>query len=113
MSAFTQYLNAETQRLRLEGASLKAEGRGDEASFAQIRLNIHEICKTVLLALQKQPSALPLRERYLQKLDGFACSWSNAHQQALAHDDCCKAIIEQIKLETLSTIRVRYLEMGE
>lgn len=110
MSAYLSNLEAEAARLSREAAALRAEGREDEASFARIRANIHDICRTIYEVCGRTAPGEGLRAAYLKQLDRLAVEWSAARTRALEHDDRCKAAIEDIKLETLAKDRIAYLE---
>ena len=47
MSTYLEELEAAAAKLAGEAASLKASGRDDEATLARIRINIHDICRTL------------------------------------------------------------------
>ena len=46
----------------------------------------------------------------LSQLERVSQPWKQAREQALAHDDECRAIIETLKLDTLDQLRRLYLE---
>lgn len=50
------------------------------------------------------------REDYLARLERVSQPWKQAREQALAHNDECRAIIEALKLETFDRLRALYLE---
>lgn len=91
--------------------ALKAEGRDDEANFARIRLNIHEICRTVYQALARLHEGDALENAYLDKLDALPVNWKTSLDLAKVHGDYEKAAIEELKLSTLAQIRSRYLQL--
>lgn len=113
MSAYIEYLDSAIAALRQEAASLKASGREDEAVFCQIQINIDEICRTIYNVCKQIAKPGEFKALYLQKLDRLPGGWEKARAQALAHDDACKAVIEELKLKTLSQNRVKYLELDQ
>lgn len=84
---------------------LKAQGAQDEASFARIRYNISEVCRTVYTAFMKTAEA---DARYQVKIAEFEKTWSAAMDKARRHGDVEKACIEEIKLEELRAVTKLY-----
>ena len=112
MSAYLKALEAAAAQLAGEAAALRASGREDEATLARIRINIHDICRTLYQVCARGAQGEALRALYLQKLDHLEQEWSAAKARAQEHDDGCRAAIEDIKLETLAANRQAYLERG-
>lgn len=113
MSAYIAYLDGAIASLRQEAASLKASGRADEAAFCQIRVNIDEICRTIYTVCERTAGEGEFRALYLKKLDRLPAAWEASRAAALAHGDSCKAVIEEIKLETLAKNRIQFLELDQ
>ena len=112
MSAYLKELEAAAAQLAGEATALRASGREDEATLARIRINIHDICRTLYTVCARSAQGEALRALYLQKLDHLEKEWSAARARAQEHDDGCRAAIEDIKLETLAANRQAYLERG-
>ena len=112
MSTYIEGLEAAAAQLAGEAAALRAEGRGDEATLARIRINIHDICRTLYQVCARNAQGEAFRTMYLQKLDHLEQEWSAAKARAQEHDDGCRAAIEEIKLETLAANRQAFLERG-
>ena len=110
MSDYIKGLEAAAAQLAQEAVSLKASGRGDEANLARIRINIHDICRTLFTVCSRTAQGEAFRTLYLQKLDHLEQEWSAARERALAHDDGCRAAIESIKLETLAENRRAFVK---
>ena len=113
MSAYLDYLNGETARLKDRAAALKAESREDEATLCRIETNIDEICATIYNVCMKLAKGDAFTALYLEKLDRLPGGWAESRQQAIAHGDDCKAVIEDIKLTTLARNRAKFLELKE
>lgn len=106
MERFIAYLEDTTARLRQEEKELADSHRKDEADLMKVRINVYGICKTIFGVLDS--------EGYKKKLVGLRTSWSEAWEQAKIHGDVKKAVIEEIKLQTLREIEENYLEsVGE
>lgn len=89
-------LEAGDARLRQESRRLAAGGRGDEGDLAKIRANVYGICKSVFQTLGP--------ERGKTRLTELKSTWETALFAAREHGDVKKAVIEEIKLETLAEI---------
>ena len=113
MSAYTDFLTDSIAQLREKAAALKASSRGDEAALCQIELNIDEVCLTIYNVCTKLAQGDAFTALYLQKLDRLPGGWEQSRRQALAHGDDCKAVIEDIKLNTLARNRAEFLKHKE
>ena len=110
MDSYIAYLTERIAALQAEAQSLAGSHREDEANLAKIRVNIFGVCKTVretFVRLGKSDGD------YLSKLDELRESWSAAAEQAAAHSDTERALIETIKLETLAQARAEFLAQTE
>lgn len=111
MSAYLSYLDGAAEQLRAQISALKADGRQDEADFARIELNIHEICRTVYLGLARMHEGDALQSAYLYKLAQLPVNWEKSLALAREHGDHEKIAIEKRKLAALHRIQSRYLEL--
>lgn len=96
MERFMAYLEDGEARLRQESRRLAADERGDEGDLAKIRANVYGICRSVFQTLGA--------ERGRAKLAELKNAWETALSAAREHGDVKKAVIEEIKLETLAEI---------
>ena len=110
MSAFLSWLDDACAALEQEAKALKDAGRADEANLVRIRINIHQIAGTIYKVCQRTAPGAAFREAYLAKLDALPANWISARELAAQHDDQCRVVIEDIKLDTLRMLRIRYLE---
>lgn len=110
MSPFLLWLNQACAALEQESKALKASGRGDEADLVRIRINIHQIARTLYTVCQRISPGEGFRAAYLAKLDALPPSWEASRALAAQHDDQCRVVIEDVKLDTLKMLRIRYLE---
>ena len=101
MEQFMIYLDEQAARLREEGRQLAADDRRDEGDLSKIRANVYGICKSVI---QVQGS-----EKAKTILTGLHGTWSKNLEIAREYGDVKQAVIEEIKIETLSEI-LRKLE---
>ena len=99
MNEFLSWCDERTRDCMARRASLSADGRGDEASFMQIRANVYGIFRSVCIAMKGD------LDQVAQRLTSIPAAWEAALQEAELHGDMEKAHIEQIKLETAAAIR--------
>ena len=111
MEAFMKYLEEKTDACKAEIAALQAEGRMDDAAFAKVRANIYDICRTVTdVHVNRTKAGKPAVQA---QLDRFEAGWSEALAQAKIHGDAKAAAVEEIKLQTLREINVRFAEAAQ
>ncbi len=96
---FIRWSNERIADCTAQQSALTADGRGDEATFMQIRRNVYNIFLTASRALKGDMAALKVR------LERIPEPWSKSLSAAQAHGDVQKAHIEQIKLDTVASIR--------
>lgn len=108
MQEFTDYLTQQIEAGRKEARRLEAEGRIDDASFAKVKANIYEVCRTVTQALINRPGAGvdAIRARF----EGFQTTWGNALEQAKQHDNANGIVVEETKLNALADVIARFPE---
>lgn len=105
MKQFMAYLDEESELLRQESRRLMADDRRDEGDFAKIRANVYSICKSVFQVLEAQKART--------KIVGLRVEWEAALSAAREHNDVKKAVVEEIKLETLGKIEAALNSMEE
>lgn len=102
---FIKLLDERKSRWSTQEQSLKLQGAQDEASFARIRYNISDVCRTVYAAFARMEDA---EKRFLDKLTEFENTWRTAMERAQQHNDVESACIEQVKLDELRAVRALY-----
>lgn len=112
MSKYIEYLDSTMKELKQMEEELLDTDRKDEANFAKIRINICDICKTVYGVAVKKSSGEALKEEYINLMTKISESWRVSLAKAKEHDDVQKVVIEEIKLEMLSQIFVKFEELG-
>ena len=108
MNPLIDYIEKEVDNLQKEEKELVASDRKDEANLVKIRINIYNICATIYQVVEKGKT--DVARVYLEKLDNLSQSWQESLAKAKEHQDVEKAVIEEMKLETLGKIRDRFLE---
>lgn len=96
---FLTWCDQRTGECMAQQRALSADGRGDEASFMQIRANVYGVFRSVYTALKGNLPAVQ------ERLTSIPAAWEKSLQLAEAHNDDAKAHIERIKLETAAAIR--------
>ena len=108
MEAFIRYLDARAKEGREEAARLSAEGRGDDAVFEKVRVNIYEVCRSVANTLYDRPGAGPDAVR--AQFGRLGSAWSAALGKAREHGDTAAAAIEETKLAALEDVTAHFPE---
>lgn len=103
MKQFISELEEGEQALRAEAARLAADERRDEGNLTKIRANVYGICASVIRTVGM--------EKGTERLHGLHSIWETALETARAHSDAEKALIEEVKLETLGGILKRLREV--
>ena len=95
--------------------ALAAEGRGDEARFAQIRGNVFGIFQAVLAAAEKACGGdeAAARAFVLERAEQIPKRWRAAWEAASARGDGEAMHIERLKLDTAGEIRGHMLKCWE
>ena len=110
MKEFITWLSSKIEECKAETASLLADGRKDDASFARIRTNIYDVCRTVSQALISRPGAGTGAIR--TQLERFHTEWSAALERAKQHDNINGIAVEETKLAALDDILTHFREVG-
>jgi len=86
--------------------ALRADNRGDEARFEQIRANVCGVYRAVYATLKDKPDLLG------RKLREIPSAWEESLALAQSHGDAEKAHIERIKLDTAKEIMAALSNKG-
>ncbi len=112
MQQFINYIDRTVNDLSQEEKMLAASDRKDDSNLVKIRINVYGICKSIYSVLINTMEKSELSRQYLQKLDEqLAQNWKASYIRAKEHDDVKKAVIEEIKLQTLEEIKNKFIEM--
>lgn len=110
---FINYIDECTEKLLQEEKKLAASDRKDEANLVKIRINVYGICKIYFETESKNKSGKELQEVYPQRLERLSEPWKISLEKAKEHEDTKKAVIEEIKLETLEDIKNHFVKLWE
>ncbi len=111
MSSLLEYIDKTVEQLQKEEKSLASTDRKDESNLVKIRINVYGICKTVYQVFSQIKSEDVLKEAYLEKLDSLAKGWRESYEKARKFEDVEKAVVEELKLQTISDIRQKFIEI--
>lgn len=108
-----QYFQAAKQECQSQIAALQADHRADEAVFMKIRLNVFEIFHSVFSVAEntEQEEASKLTAFFRMRLDNIPRSWETALEKAKQHENTEAIFIENIKLDTVTQIRVAFYQI--
>lgn len=106
---WTTWLTDKAAACEARRAALAADGRGDEAKFERIRVNVYDLFRTAAQAIHRaQPDEAAAWRMFAQRLDDIPAAWQRSLDVAREHGDAEKAHIERVKLEAAEDIRRGY-----
>ena len=106
-TVFFTFLDERKQAVTAEIESLTADGRKDEANILKARLNVYDISKAVFNAAVKQGAA-PVEKAFPSSFEKITAPWRASLEQAKAHGDDRKLLIEEAKLAAVDEITARF-----
>ncbi len=112
---FLEYLELSLKSSEEEIKELSGEDRNDEANHAKVKANIFQIFKTVFLGVanQKTLAKEEVKNLFQAKMESIPANWKKSLEKARTFEDTEKAMIEEIKLQTLEEIRNTFLKIWE
>lgn len=113
MNHFVAFIEEKVKLLQQEEQELAASDRKDEANLMKIRINVYGICRTVYEVYAKTKAGTVLKQAYLEKLETLSHSWKVSMEKAKEYGDMEKAVVEEIKLQPLEEVRIKYMELKE
>ena len=106
---FITYIDQSVAGLLQEEKRLAASDRKDESNLVKIRINVYGICKSIYGVFSSRKENNRWKADYLQKLENMEQSWQSSYTKAKEHDDVKKAVIEEIKLQTLKEVKNQFI----
>lgn len=103
---FLSWCDAQIAACQARCRTLRADSRGDESRFEQIRANVYSVHRAVYATLHDMPDLLSLQFR------AIPAAWEASLAAAEQHGDAEKAHIERLKLSTAQEIRTALLNKG-
>jgi len=98
------FLDDKKAQVLAESKELASQGRTDESNILKAKANIYDICKSVHGAFAKTVPADKVKETFLSTFKNITGPWHKSLEQAKAHDDSYKVLIEEAKLSAASEI---------
>ena len=108
MERFMNYLTQKIDECRELIGALENDGRQDEANFAKVRMNIYDVCRTVINALAARPGAGP--DAVKAQFERFSREWNAALDKAREHGDHRNTVIGETKIEALEDVMEHFKE---
>lgn len=109
MEQFITYIDQSVNALVQEEKNLAASDRKDESNLVKIRINVYGICKSIYGVFSNMSENSRWKEDYIRKLENMQKSWQSSYEKAKEHDDVKKAVIEEIKLQTLEEVKNKFM----
>lgn len=113
MNQFITYIDQSVKELVQEEKNLAASDRKDESNLVKVRINVYGICKSMYGVLGNRAENGRWKADFLQKLENMEQSWRSSYEKAREHDDVKKAVIEEIKLQTLKEVKNKFMMTEE
>ena len=115
ISKLNGYFDKEISLCEQRSKNLLADDRADEAAHEKIKANVYGIFRTILSVAVKTGKGDPdaVRHFFFLKIQQIPSNWTTAYNQARQHDDTVKMQVEQIKLDTVSSIRETFTTIWE
>ncbi len=110
VSRFYEWLGERKEQVLAEAKALSDDGRTDESNSLKARSNIYDICKAVCGAAEKQAQGAQLRDAFVTAFERVTAPWKISLEQAKAHDDSRKVMIEEAKLSAVDEIIAKIRE---
>ena len=115
ISKLNSYFDKEISLCKHRSENLLADDRADEAAHEKIKANVYGIFRTILSVAVKTGKGDPdaVRHFFFLKIQQIPSNWTTAYDQARQHDDTVKMQVEQIKLDTVGSIRETFTAIWE
>ncbi|WP_026670364.1 hypothetical protein [Butyrivibrio sp. AE3006] len=98
------FLDEKKALVLAEVKDLASQDRMDESNILKAKSNIYDICKAVFGAATKKASDGNVKDTFLSTFGNITGQWQKSLEQAKAHDDSYKILIEEAKLSAVSEI---------
>ena len=109
--AFFDFLDEKKAQVLSEVKELAAQDRMDESNVLKAKSNIYDICKAVFSASAKKSTADTVKDAFLSTFGNITGQWEKSLEQAKAHDDSYKILVEEAKFSAVSEILEKLEEL--
>ena len=108
---FYSFLEERKASVLSEITRLAQEGRTDESNVLKAKFNVYDICKAVYGAATAQ-SKDDAGNAFQATFNKITSPWKASLEQAKAHGDAHKVLIEEAKFEAVQEINAKFAEIG-
>ena len=108
---FYSFLEERKASVLSEITRLAQEGRTDESNVLKAKFNVYDISKAVYNATRAQ-SKDGAGNAFETTFDKITSPWKSSLEQAKAHGDAHKVLIEEAKFEAVQEINAKFAEIG-
>ena len=109
--AFFDYLDEKKALVLSEVKDLASQDRVDESNVFKAKSNIYDICKAVFSTTAKNSPDDKIKDAFLSTFGNITGQWKKSLEQAKAHDDSYKIMIEEAKFSAVSEIMEKFEEL--
>ena len=106
-AAFLSFLEERKQAVAAEIQALSDEDRKDEANILKAKHNVYDISKAVFGVAFKQ-AADTIKTAFPASFEKITSTWRASLEQAKAHNDDRKVLIEEAKLAAVDEINAHF-----
>ena len=105
------FLDERKAQVLSEVKELASQDRTDESNILKAKSNIYDICKAVFSASAQKASDDTVKDAFLSTFGNITGQWQKSLDQAKAHDDSYKILIEEAKFSAVSEILEKIEEL--
>ena len=98
------FLDEKKAQVLSEVKELASQDRMDESNVLKAKANIYDICKAVFGAAAQKSTDDTVKAAFLSTFGNITGQWQKSLDQAKAHDDSYKILIEEAKFSAVSEI---------
>ena len=111
IEAFTEFLKDRKTEVLAEVSALAAENKKDESNVLKAKANIYDISKAFFDVAVKNADEASLKDEFLNRFSAVTRQWEASLEQAKAHEDAYKILIEEAKFEAVDEIKEKAEEL--
>lgn len=101
------FLDEKKAQVLAQVKDLSSQDRTDESNVLKAKSNIYDICKAVFGAAAKCSTDDTVKTAFLSTFGNITGQWQKSLEQAKAHNDSYKILIEEAKLSAVSEILIK------
>ena len=105
---FYDFLDEKKAQVLAEVKELASQDRRDESNVLKAKSNIYDICRSVFDVSAKKSTDDTVKDAFLSTFGNISGQWKISLEQAKAHNDSYKILIEEAKLSAVSEILEKF-----